>query len=78
MNLEDKNIREILLGGEEKVSPLVWAGVARGLDKAAAASRRRVVVLWSSLVALAAAAAVAAVVVFSPVGKPRQVPSSDL
>jgi len=78
MNLEDKNIREILLGGEEKVSPLVWAGVARGLDRAAAAARRRVVVLWSSLVALAAAAAVAAVVVFSPAGKPRQVPSSPV
>lgn len=76
MNLEEKNIREILLGGEETVSPHVWAGVARGLDKAAAAPRRRVVVLWSSLVALAAAAAVAAVVVFTPSGKP-QIPVSN-
>lgn len=78
MILEDKDIREILLGGEETVSPQVWAGVARGLDKAAAASRRRVVVLWSSLVALAAAAAVAAVVVFTPAGKPQQGPSSPV
>lgn len=72
MILDDKNIREILLSGEETVSPQVWAGVARGLDKAAAASRRRIVVFWSSAVALAAAAAVAAVVVFTPAGKPQE------
>ena len=77
MILDDKNIREILLNGEEKVSPQVWAGVARGLDKAAAASRRRIVVLWSSFAALAAAAAVAAVVVFTPAGKP-QVPATPV
>lgn len=72
MILDDKNIREILLSGEETVSPQVWAGVARGLDKAAAASRRRIVVFWSSAVALTAAAAVAAVVVFTPAGKPQE------
>lgn len=71
MILDEKNIREILLNGEETVSPQVWAGVARGLDKAAAASRRRIVVFWSSAVALAAAAAVAAVVIFTPAGKPQ-------
>ena len=77
MNLEEKNIREILLGGEETVSPQVWAGVARGLDKAAAVSRRRVVVLWSSLVGLAAAAAVAALVVLTPAGN-KQAPSPSV
>ena len=71
MILDEKNIREILLNGEETVSPQVWAGVARGLDKAAAVSRRRIVVFWSSAVALAAAAAVAAVVLFTPAGKPK-------
>ena len=71
MILDDKNIRDILLAGEEPVSPQVWAGVAKGLDKAAVATRRRVVVLWSSVVSLAAAAAVAAVVVFSPANKPQ-------
>ena len=71
MILDDKNIRDILLAGEETVSPQVWAGVAKGLDKAAVATRRRVVVLWSSVVSLAAAAAVAAVVVFTPANKPQ-------
>lgn len=77
MILEDKDIRDILQGGEEQVSTLVWEGVARGLDKAAAASRRRVVVLWSSVVSLAAAAAVAALVVFLPGRGKVAVPGGD-
>lgn len=72
-NEELNNIREILLSGEEAVSPHVWEGVAKGLDKAAGAavagaSAGRVVRFrwWGAAAAVAAVAAAVALVLLLP------------
>jgi len=62
MTDEELKIREILLSGEEAVSPHVWEGVAKGLDKKAGVVRLR----WRAAAVFAAAAAVAALAIILP------------
>ena len=75
MTNEELKIREVLFNGEEAVSPHVWEGVVKGLDKAAAgaavgagAAGGRIVRFrwWGAVAAFAAVAAAVALVVLLP------------
>ena len=57
----DKYIRDVMLDAEETVSPEVWSGIARGLEK-----RRKVVPVrvWRAVAGVAAVAAAVAAVLF--------------